>query len=59
MDETRRLALDDDLVRGELISVDGTVAAVVVTFDEPRFNETRAETLARIYGAVRARLPRI
>ena len=30
---------------------------MVVTFDEPRFNETRAETLARIYGAVRARLP--
>ena len=25
------------------------VTAIVVTFDEPRFNEARAETLARIY----------
>ena len=55
--QNARLALEDGMLRAELVSTDGTVTAIVVTFDEPRFNEARAETLARIYSAVRARLP--
>ena len=55
--EIRTLATGDDLLRGELVSEDGTVAAVVVTFDEDRLNQARGETLDRIYTAVRKSLP--
>ena len=53
----RRLALDDSLLRGDLVSADGTVTAIVVTFDEARLDQDRARILERIYTTVRATLP--
>lgn len=50
-------ALADDLLRGDLISEDGTVASVVVFFDERRVDDVRAQVIASINGIVRARLP--
>ena len=53
----RRRALDDDLLRGDLVSSDGTVTAVVVTFDEDRVDEVRTEVLGRIHEIVDGGLP--
>ena len=50
-------ALDDDLFRGDLISEDGTVTALVVFFDESRIDDLRAEVLAEIRGIITAALP--
>ncbi len=52
-----RRALDDPLLRGDLISEDGTVTAVVVFFDERRIDDVRAQTLAEIRRIVTAGLP--
>lgn len=51
-------ALDDDLLRGDLISDDGTVTAIVISFDERRVDEVRAEAIASIKAIVDAKLPR-
>ena len=51
-------ALSDDLLRGDLVSADGTVAAVVVFFDEKRVDDQRAAVLEKIRAAVNARLPK-
>ena len=48
----RRDALDDPLMRGDLVSEDGTVTAVVVTFDEDRIDEVRGQVLADIRAIV-------
>ncbi len=53
----RRDALDDPLMRGDLVSEDGTVTAVVVTFDEDRIDEVRGEVLAHIRGIVERGMP--
>ena len=50
-------ALDDELLRGDLISVDGTVAAIIVFFDERRIDSIRAEVIARIRQVVDTGLP--
>lgn len=55
--DIRRLALDDDLLRGELVSNDGTVTVVVVTFDEEQLNQARQATLDAIYTGVADQLP--
>jgi len=49
--EVGQRALDDDLLRGDLVSEDGTTAAVIVFFDERRIDEVRAEVLDRIRDA--------
>ncbi len=46
--EVGRRALDDDLIRGDLISEDGTVASLIVFFDERRIDDIRAGVLERI-----------
>lgn len=46
----------DDLMRGDLISADGTTAALVVFFDERRIDDVRAAVLDRIHAIVGARL---
>jgi predicted RND superfamily exporter protein len=46
--DVRRDALDDPLLRGDLVSEDATVTAVVVTFDENRIDEVRGQVLADI-----------
>jgi uncharacterized protein len=53
-----RRAQEDELLRGDLLSEDGTVAAVIVFFDESRVDEIRAAVLDRIRDAVSAKLPR-
>lgn len=50
-------ALADELFRGDLVSEDGTVAAVIVFFDEARIDDVRAEVLGEIRGLVTAALP--
>ncbi len=40
-DRVRRRALDDDLLRGDLVSEDGTVTAILVSFDEDRIDAVR------------------
>lgn len=50
-------AIEDELFRGDLISKDGTVTAVVVFFDESRIDDVRADVLARIRQLVSAGLP--
>jgi hypothetical protein len=55
--EIGQRALDDELLRGDLVSEDGQVAAVVVFFDEERVDAIRGEVLDAIAGIVRARLP--
>lgn len=50
-------ALDDELFRGDLISDDGTVTAIVVFFDEARIDDVRAEVLGEIRRLITARLP--
>ena len=56
--EVGQRALDDDLLRGDLISADGTVAAVIVFFDERRIDAMRAEVLDRIHTLVQDALPK-
>ena len=38
---------DDPLLRGDLVSEDGTVTAIVVTFDEDRIDDVRAGVIER------------
>ncbi len=55
--ETRRLALTDAFLSDELVSRNGNVTALVVTFDERRLDEARSTILNEIYGTVRSKLP--
>jgi predicted RND superfamily exporter protein len=48
----RREALDDPLLRGDLVSEDGRVTAVVVTFNEDRIDEVRGQVLEDIRRVV-------
>jgi predicted RND superfamily exporter protein len=50
-------AIDDPLMRGDLVSDDGTVAAIIVTFDEDRIDDARAAVLARIREVVSGQIP--
>jgi uncharacterized protein len=56
--EIRRLALDDELMRGDLVSTDARTTAIIVTFDEDRIDEVRAGVIERIHAIVDPRLPR-
>jgi predicted RND superfamily exporter protein len=51
-------ALDDSLLRGDLISEDGTVAAIIISFDEDRIDDVRAGVIEKIHGIVDPALPR-
>jgi uncharacterized protein len=53
----RRRALHDDLIRGDLVSEDATVAALVVSFDEDRIDQVRAGVIQRIHDIVDPQLP--
>ncbi len=54
----RRRALDDDLLRGDLVSEDGTTTAIVVAFDEDRIDDERGEVIEAIHNIVDPRLPK-
>ena len=55
--EVGQRALDDELLRGDLVSEDGRVAAIVVFFDERRVDDVRARVLDEIADIVAVRLP--
>ncbi len=55
--DVRRRALKDDLIRGDLVSDDGAVTAVVVSFDEKRIDAVRGGVIQQIHGLVDPRLP--
>ncbi len=55
--DVRRRALRDDLLRGDLVSEDATVTAIVVTFDEDRIDDVRAGVIRRIHEVVEPQLP--
>lgn len=60
-DRTPRQALDralaDDLLRGDLVSDDGRVTAIVVSFDEDRIDQVRAGVIERIHAVIDPSLP--
>jgi uncharacterized protein len=49
--------LGDPLLRGDLVSEDGTVTAIVVTFDEDNIDEVRAGVIEKIHQLIDPRLP--
>jgi len=55
--DVRGRAMRDDLIRGDLVSEDATVTAIVVTFDEDRIDSVRAGVIQRIHDLVDPRLP--
>jgi predicted RND superfamily exporter protein len=55
--DVRRRALKDDLIRGDLVSDDGRVTAIVVSFDEKRIDAVRGGVIQRIHDLVDPRLP--
>ena len=56
-ERVRADVLRDPLLRGELVSEDGTVTAIVVSFDEDRIDNVRSQVLDRIHALVDDRLP--
>ena len=54
----RQRALEDDLIRGDLVSEDATVTAVIVSFDEDRIDAVRAGVIQQIHEIVDPKLPR-
>jgi predicted RND superfamily exporter protein len=57
LERVRHRALDDPLLRGDLVSEDGTVTAIVVSFDEDRIDDARSAVIAEIHQLVDPRLP--
>ena len=55
--DIRRRAIEDDLIRGDLVSEDGTVTALIVSFDEDRIDAVRAGVIQRIHDIVDPGLP--
>ena len=56
-ERVRQVALDDYLLRGDLVSEDGTVTAILVSFDEDRIDAVRAGIIGRIHELIDPRLP--
>ena len=56
-DAVRARALDDELIRGDLVSADATVAAIIVSFDEDRIDAVRGGVIQQIHDIVDPRLP--
>jgi predicted RND superfamily exporter protein len=57
LDRVRERALGDALLRGDLVSEDGTVTAIAVSFDEDRIDDARSEVIEAIHRLVDPRLP--
>jgi predicted RND superfamily exporter protein len=53
----RDRVLKDPLLRGDLVSEDGTVTAIIVTFDEDRIDDVRGDVVDRIHKLIESRLP--
>ena len=56
-EDVRDRALRDDLLRGDLVSDDGRVTAIVVSFDEDRIDKVRGGVIQQIHDVVDPRLP--
>src|SRR5829696_189275 len=56
-EEVRARALNDDLLRGDLVSEDGKVTAIIVSFDEDRIDKVRGGVIQQIHDIVDPRLP--
>jgi len=56
-EEVRARALGDDLLRGDLVSEDGRVTAIVVSFDEDRIDKVRGGVIQRVHDIIDPRLP--
>jgi len=56
-EEIKRRALEDDLIRGDLVSDAATTTAVIVSFDEDRIDEVRAGVIQQIHDIVDPKLP--
>ncbi len=56
-EDIRRRALRDDLLRGDLVSDNGTVTALVVSFDEERIDQVRAGVIQKIHDIIDPGLP--
>ena len=55
--DIRRRALEDDLIRGDLVSEDARVTALIVSFDEDRIDAVRAGVIQKIHDAIDPGLP--
>ncbi len=55
--EIKARALGDDLIRGDLVSEDATVTAVIVSFDEDRIDQVRGGVIQSIHDIVDPTLP--
>ena len=53
----RARALDDDLIRGDLVSDDATVTAIIVGFDEDRIDQVRGGVIQKVHDIVDPALP--
>lgn len=53
----RHDALDEPLLRGDLVNADGTITAVVLTFDEGRIDEVRARVIDQVKATVERSRP--
>ncbi|MGE0445774.1 MAG: RND family transporter, partial [Vicinamibacterales bacterium] len=53
----RERALNDSLLRGDLVSESGTVTVLVVSFDEDRIDDVRGDVIQRIHDLIDPRLP--
>ena len=56
-DRVRARAATDRLLRGDLVSDDGTVTALVVSFDEDRIDDVRSGVIDQIHQIVDPALP--
>ena len=56
-EEVRTRALNDDLLRGDLVSEDGKVTAIIVSFDEDRIDKVRGDVIQQIHDIIDPRLP--
>ncbi len=56
-DAVKQRTLDDQLLRGDLVSDDGTVTAIVLSFDEDRVDDVRGEVIERIHALIDPALP--
>jgi predicted RND superfamily exporter protein len=57
VEAARLIAMSDELIRGDLISEDERVAAIVVNFDEDHVDDVRGEVIASVRQAVLSGLP--
>jgi predicted RND superfamily exporter protein len=55
--EVRQRAVEDELIRGDLVSDDATVTALIVSFDEDRIDAVRAGVIQKIHDIVDPGLP--